>query len=55
MLFGQRGEQTVHLPARFGFESSLFRTVVGGYDIWYFGHSLRLVTGGVAMGVCDLV
>src|ERR1700731_2404676 len=55
MLLRKRREQSVHLPARFGFESSLFRTMVGGYDIWYFGHCLRLVTGGIAMSVGDLV
>src|SRR5690606_42155199 len=55
MLVGQGGEQAVHLPARLRFESSLLRALVGGYDIWYFGHCFRLVTGGVAMGVGDLV
>lgn len=55
MLLRKCGQQAVHLSAGFGFESSLLRPLVGGYDIWYFGHRIRLVTGGVTMGVGDLV
>ncbi len=55
MLLRKRRQQTVHLPARFGIESALLRPLVGGYDIWYFGHRIRLVTGGITMGVGDLV
>ncbi len=55
MLLRKRGQQRIHLPARLRFESPLFRPLVGGYDIRYFGHGIRFVTGGVAMSVGDFV
>src|SRR6266568_959675 len=53
MFLRKRGQQSVHLPTGLRVESALLRPLVGGYDIWYFGHRIRLVTGGIA--VCVIV